>query len=98
MPAVVHPHCIDAHDLRNYLDAFIRQNECSHDVEHRWLASYAADLMARAYDVKIGNHDTIRTMVEAFRMTEIEAARANLAEQDKVLGQEMTRLMEGRSD
>lgn len=89
---------IDAHDLRNYLDQFIRQNTCSRDVQMRWLASYAADLMAQAFNVKAGNHETIRAQVEEFRLGEIRKARDELAKQDQVLEAETKKLLRGKGD
>lgn len=79
---------IDAADLRNYVEAFCRQNANSRDVEHRWLAAYAQDLLLQAYNVKTGNHNTIREQVEKFRLGEIAEARKKLAEQDAVLEKE----------
>lgn len=78
MTEVVERRKIDAHELRHYLSLFISDQQNSYDVEHRWLAAYAADLMAQAYNVKTGNHDTIRRQVHEFRLREIDTARAKL--------------------
>lgn len=79
---------MDAHALRNYLNEFVLQNAGSRDVEHRWLASYAADLMVQAFNVKAGNHNTIRKQVEEFRLQEIAAEKAKLREKIEVLDTE----------
>jgi hypothetical protein len=92
MSETVIEHIRDAHDLRNYLAEWIRQNEPSRDVEHRWLAKYAADLMTQAYNVKAGNHETIKTMVSAFRLQEINYARDHLAKEDAKLEAEASKL------
>lgn len=89
---------IDAHELRNYLSLFISDQQNSNDVEYRWLAAYAADLMTQAYNVKIGNHDTIKAQVEEFRLGEIRKKRADLAKQDATLAQEATKLTVGKGD
>lgn len=68
----------DARDLQNYLNQFQQDNSDSGDVEHRWLAQYADDLMKMAFHVKAGNHDTIRKQVNDFRLSEIEAAKNKL--------------------
>lgn len=72
------PRKIDAHDLRNYLHRFQTDNMHSSDVEHRWLAAYAGDLLTMAYHVKNGNRDTIRKQVNEFRLREIEMQSAKL--------------------
>lgn len=81
------PRC-DAHDLRNFLDNFCRQNASCRDIEHRWLAAYAEDLKLQAYNVKVGNHTTIRKQVEEFRLREIEGKRTQLQKQLAVLESE----------
>jgi hypothetical protein len=82
------PPKIDAHDLRNYLDRFQKDCYGVRDVEHRWLASYAEDLKTMAFHVKAGNHETIKTQVDAFRLTEIAAERKTLADRDALLEKE----------
>jgi hypothetical protein len=82
------PRPIDAHDLRNYIERFIRENQHSRDVEHRWLADYAKDLMAQAYNVKAGNHDTIKARVNAFRLLEIEEEKSKLQQAISTLEKE----------
>lgn len=98
MPDVEQVPRIDAHELRNYLARFVEQNTNSRDVEHRWLAAYANDLMVQAYNVKTGNHDTIRALVEEFRFGEIRKEREKLSKQDAVLEQEAGKLIVGKGD
>lgn len=87
---------IDAHALRNYLDTFICQNASSRDVEHRWLANYAVDLLTQACNVKAGNHDTIKPLVEKFRLAEIAKAREELAKQAQALDIEAGKIINGQ--
>lgn len=84
---------LDAHDLRNYLSQFQVDNAQSSDVEHRWLAAYAGDLKTQAYNVKIGNHDTIRKQVNEFRLREIEEAKAKLHAEAHKLETEEAKLL-----
>ena len=79
---------MDAHMLRNYIQEFINANMSCSDVEHRWLASYANDLLTMAYHVKIGNHNTIKAAVTEFRLNEITKARTDLAAKDAAFEQE----------
>lgn len=87
------PPRLGAHDLRNYLDAWIKQNADSRDIEHRWLAAYANDLMHQAYNVKVGNHDTIKKQVHDFRLQEIELERLKLTGEVTKLNGEEARLL-----
>lgn len=86
---------IDAHDLRNYIERFIRDNKDSRDVEHRWLAEYAVDLMNCAFDVKAGNHEKIKPLVTGFRLREISCERAELGNADAELEAEAKKLTAG---
>ena|SRR5882724_10278841 len=88
---------LDAHDLRNYLDRFVSDNKSCRDVEHRWLASYANDLMVQAYNVKAGNHDTIKAQVNAFRLSEIQEERSKLQDSDLALEEEAITLTMGKA-
>lgn len=87
------PPKIDAHALRHYLERFINDNRHSNDVEHRWLAAYAGDLKMMAYNVKTGNHDTIKKQVNDFRLREIAAECEKLQESREELEKEEARLL-----